>query len=360
MGSEAFGRGSAFARNTFNLVNKKELKDCSTEPVRVAFMGSDAIALPMLRSLGNELAGLLSIEAIFTQPDRRRGRGMTVAQNPIKVWALESEIPVMQPATIDEEQEAWLSRHGIDLVLVMAYGHILKQPFLDLPSRGIFNFHASLLPAYRGASPIEGAIACGESKTGITFMGMVKRLDAGPVLDREEVAIGKRERAIEVRESLARATAVLALRCIPRLLSGELVALEQEERLATFTRRLTREDGALDFSASAETLIHRVRALQPWPGSFFQWRKMRIKVGGARGVTKEPVSASPGVVIGERDAALAVSTGNGVIGFTLLQRPGSRMMAAGDFLRGMPISEGTQLPLLTMLPLVGTKPFPRH
>ena len=153
---------------------------------------------------------------------------MKLTQNPVKVWALDSEIPVMQPAAIDEEQEAWLSRHRIDLVLVMAYGHILKQRFLDRPSLGIFNFHASLLPAYRGASPIEGAIACGECKTGITFMGMVKRLDAGPVLDREEVVIGKSERAIEVRESLARATAVLARRCIPRLLSDELVALEQE------------------------------------------------------------------------------------------------------------------------------------
>lgn len=315
---------------------------------RLVFMGSDAIAVPLLEELvrgdGAELV------AVVTGPDRRTGRGLRTQPNAIKAWAVERGLEVRQPQKPGEEEVTWLQARGIDLVLVMAYGHLLKKRMRGAVPLGLVNFHASLLPKLRGASPVEAAIASGERETGVSLMRIVRRMDAGPVMDRECVGIDDSDTGPVLREKLARACVPLWRRCREELLAGRGVFTEQDEAAATYCRIMTKEDGTLDFRAPAWELERRVRALVAWPGCAFEHGGVRIKVLAAE-VLPDNGAASAGTVI-ESGGELRIQTGEGIFAPRQLQRPGGKVLAVREFLRGYSIESGTELPLLEMAPLV--------
>jgi methionyl-tRNA formyltransferase len=328
-------------------------------PLRIVFFGSDAIALPLLSALVSTSSPPGEIVGVFTQPDRAVGRGQKVQPNAIKLWALERGRPVFQPEKITEDVRLQLRALNADLGLVMAYGHILRDDFIGTPRHGMLNLHTSLLPKYRGASPIQSAIASGERETGVTLMRIIRRLDAGPVADVERVAIEAHDTALDVEAKLAAACVPLVLRALPRLAAGTLVLTEQDDTAATYCRKLQKEDGVLDFTAAARDLAARINGLYPWPACAVEVAGQNVKLGLADVATadrpNEPMPP-PGTVAGCTSDGLLIATGRGVLRLLRLQRPGGRMLPAGEFLRGFPVPAGTRLASRPMPVLVTTRP----
>ena len=328
---------------------------------RAVFLGSDAISIPLLDWLvGPEGSALVELSAIYTQPDRPVGRGQKVQANAIKQWALARGLPVHQPEKLTPEVREAYAASAPDIALVMAYGHILRDDFIAVPPLGTLNFHASLLPAYRGASPIQTAVAEGESQTGVSLMRIVRRLDAGPVADRETVRIGKHDTALEVERALGAACAPLLARALPRLLAGGLDFVEQDEGAASFCRKLSKEDAALDFAAPARALAARINGLNPWPAAQVEWQGLLLKFGLADASEDPAVAAgaAPGEVLGADADALLIAAGGSVLRVLRLQKPGGRMLPAAEFLRGSPVPAGTLFASRPMAPLVSPTPFP--
>lgn len=325
--------------------------------LRIAFMGSDAIALPALNWLAR--GDIAQVVAVFTQPDRAAGRGQKVQANAIKLWALERGLPVLQPEKIGVAEHQQLADLKADLTLVMAYGHILKQDVIATPRFGTLNLHTSVLPQYRGASPIQTAIACGERETGVTLMQLVRELDAGPVADVERVAIAPLDTATEVEARLAQACVPLLARCLPAIAAGTQIFTPQDADQVTFCRRLEKSDGGLDFTQPAAALAARINGLNPWPGCSVVINGQPVKLGLADvGSLIDYKPTGPGTVLGADAEGLLVNTGQGILRLRKLQRPGGRMLPAPDFLRGLPVAAGTQLASGPMPALVGRVPFP--
>lgn len=336
-------------------------------PLRIVFLGSDPIALPGLEWLEKDGCEWGRVIAVFTQPDRAAGRGQKLTPNEIKRWALARDLPVYQPAKVTGEVRMQLEALRPDVSLVMAYGHILKEDFIGTPRLGTLNLHASLLPRYRGASPIQTAIANRERETGITLMRIVRALDAGPAAAYGPVPILTSDTALEIEAKLGDACVPLLKSTLPKLIAGNLEFLEQDHPSATYCRRLVKDDGALDFSSSALELAARIRGLFPWPGCGVEVGGQPIKLGLAdvpapdaadgAGVASTTV---PGTVLGIDAAGLRVATGAGVLRILKLQRPGGKMLAAAEFLRGFPLERGAVLPSRPMLALVSQQPFPQR
>lgn len=332
--------------------------------LRLVFLGSDPIALPLLEWLGGEGRALAEVVGIFTQPDRPVGRGQQVVANGIKTWGLARGLPVLQPEKLTEDVRLQLAALQPDVALVMAYGHILRDAFIATPRLGTLNLHASLLPHYRGASPIQTAIACGEKETGVSLMRIVRKLDAGPVAEMEKVSIAPRDTAVEVEQKLAAACVPLLQRTLPRFAAGSLSFVEQDDARATYCRRLVKADGVLDFRLHAQSLASRINGLFPWPSCFLMMAGQPIKIGLAEAAASGPTEPTAdltvdkaGTVLGREGEALAVATGSGILRLLKLQRPGGKMLSAPEFLRGYPVPAGTPLPSETMPPLVGPVPF---
>ena len=311
-------------------------------PLRLVFLGADVIALPLLEWLAGPGQATATLVGVFTQPDRPAGRGQQVRPHPVKTWAEAHRLPVFQPEKLTEEAREELAGLHADAGLVMAYGHILRDEFMQTPRLGMLNLHTSLLPAFRGASPIQSAIAAGVSETGVTLMRIVRRLDAGPVADVERVPVGPLDTAAEVEQRLAAACVPLVSRALPRLATGGLEFRPQDEAAATYCRKLTKDDGALDFAAPAGVLARRVNGLFPWPGCSVDVAGQGVKLGLAD--VAGAGRGTPGEVLGQDAEGLLVAAGDGVLRLRRLQRPGGRMLAAADFLRGFPVSAGTVLP----------------
>jgi methionyl-tRNA formyltransferase len=324
--------------------------------LKVVFLGSDAIALPALDWLAG--SGLAQVVAVFTQPDRAAGRGQKIQANAIKQWALARGLPVLQPAKVGPEERNQLAGFQPDLSLVMAYGHLLKQDFIDTPRLGTFNLHTSILPQYRGASPIQTATACGEKETGVTLMKMVLALDAGPVAAVERVSVGPLDTAAEVEAKLARACVPLLTRCLPAIAAGTQSFTPQNDAGATFCRRLVKGDGVLDFSAPAAVLAARINGLNPWPGCAVEIGGQPVKLGLADAVPSG--AEASGTVTGADGAGLLVATGQGTLRLRRLQRPGGKLLPAAEFLRGFPVAPGTVLPSSPMPALAAREPFARR
>ncbi len=325
-------------------------------PLRIVFFGSDSIAQPMLEWLVNDRSGNAQIVAVFTQPDKPVGRGQKITPNAIKTWALGRGLPVFQPEKLTEDVRRQLVSLNADLGLVMAYGHILRDDFIATPGMGMLNLHTSLLPRYRGASPIQTAIANGEAETGVSLMCIVRRLDAGPVADVEPVRIEKMDTALEVEAKLAAACVPLMARALGRLREGSLALQPQDDTQATFCRKLTKEDGVLDFSAPAAVLAARIHGLFPWPSCSVEIAGQPVKIGLAEAIAGAPTER-PGCILRAEDGELVVATADGLLKLHRLQRPGGRMLAAADFLRGFPVKVGEVIPSRPMPSLVGQEPF---
>lgn len=328
--------------------------------LRIVFMGSDAIARPALDWLAGEGSKVGQVVGVFTQPDRPVGRGQKVQPNAIKLWAQARNLPVFQPGKLGEAERQQLADLKPDLTLVMAYGHILKQDVIDTPRLGTLNLHTSILPNYRGASPIQTATASGDRETGVTLMRIVPALDAGPVADAERVAIGALDTAAEVEAELAAACEPLLARALPRIAAGTQNFTEQDAARATFCRKLDKADGVLDFTQPAAVLAARINGLMPWPGCAVAINGQSVKLGLADLCSLlDDKPAGPGTVVGADAEGLLVGTGRGILRLRKLQRSGGKMLPAPEFLRGWPVAAGTRLPSQPMPPLVAATPFPR-
>lgn len=321
---------------------------------RVVFLGSDGIALPGLDWLASQPG--IEVGGVFTQPDRPVGRGQEIRGNAIKAWAAARGIVVLQPARLGPAERDALAALRPDLALVMAYGHILKDEFIATPRCGTVNLHASILPKYRGASPIQTAIAAGETETGVALMRIVRELDAGPVAEVERVPIAPLDTALEVEGKLAAAVPRLLARTLDGILDGTLAFHPQEAARATFCRRLEKADGAIDFATPASELAATINGLYPWPGVQLAINGVVIKLGLAD-VADGPAPTHAGTVIGADALGLLVGTSHGVLRLRRLQRPGGKMLPAADFLRGFPILAGTRLPSRPMPHLASETPF---
>ena len=309
---------------------------------KIAYFGSDAICLPGLRYLREQCADLCELALVVSQPDRRQGRGKQLKQNPVAAYSSEAGIPLSQPEKPKREWVEEVALGGFRLGFVMAYGHFLPKSVREAPTHGLLNFHGSLLPAYRGASPVETALAMGEIETGVCLMEIAQEMDAGAVAGVERIPIHEEDYEADLRMRMGEAVVPLIDRHLSAALSGGLNFEAQDASQATFCRKISKQDGALDFNQPARLIDCRLRAFTPWPGGFFEICETLIKVGRAEAL---PVRASkePGRVLlaGE---TLDVATTDGVIRFYELQRPGGRMLPTEDFLRGFTIEVGEVLP----------------
>jgi methionyl-tRNA formyltransferase len=296
--------------------------------LRVAFAGTPGFALPALQGLLD--AGLVT--GVLTQPDRPAGRGRSVSASPVKQLALAHGVPVAQPAALRSEAERTALREWRpDLLVVVAYGLILPREVLELPPLGCVNIHASLLPRWRGAAPIQRAILAGDTRTGVTLMRMERGLDTGPMLLREALPIGATTTAGELHDALAGLGARLLLQALPGLADGSLAAEPQPAEGVTHAAKLDKGEAAIDWRSPAPEIDRRVRAFNPWPVAQASWQSEPLRIWRARVLDAAAAGAAPGTVLGLADGALQVACGAGVLGITELQRPGRRVVSAVDF-----------------------------
>lgn len=321
---------------------------------RVVFMGSPDFAVPALRRLiedGYEIAG------VYSQPDREAGRGRVLTPPPVKVFALERGLPVFQPASLRREAAvAELRDLRPDVIVVAAFGQILRRPVLDAAPFGVLNIHASMLPRWRGAAPVQAAILAGDRETGVSIMQIDEGLDTGPVLARRATPISDFDTAGTLTNRLAELGADLLAGTLPAWLAGEITAEPQDGAAATHAPRVDKDTGRLDWSLPAVDLWRRVRAFNPWPGAFttLHGDLLRLQEAWPLPATGE-AAVAPGTVVplpngavdavpAERPrAAFAVQTGDGLLVPLKLQRAGKRALFAEEFLRGERGLVGTTL-----------------
>jgi methionyl-tRNA formyltransferase len=295
---------------------------------RVVFMGSPDFAIPSL----DALAKAYPVVGVVTQPDRPAGRGGTLLPPPVKAAAQALGIPTIQPGRLRQpEAMEQLRSWSPDLIVVAAFGQILKPEVLDLPPHGCINVHGSLLPRWRGAAPIQAAILAGDNETGITIMKMDPGVDTGPTLSQRAIPILADDTAGSLFARLAPVGAELLLETLPRYLSGELIPQPQPAEGATYAPMLKKEDGLLDFNAPSEALERRVRAMDPWPGAFMLWRGAPLKVLRAHLGHDQGPGAGNRLVI---DGRPAIGTGDGVLVLEEVQPAGKRPMPGKAFLAG--------------------------
>ena len=309
--------------------------------LRVAMLGTGAFALPTFRGL---LDSKHTVVGLVTQPDKT-GAGHHQHRNPLKELAIERGLPVFQPekASAAESLEV-LASWQVDLYVVAAYGQILSTKLLQTPRLGAINVHASILPKYRGASPIQHAVWHGESETGITIFQIVRELDAGAVLTIERTPIGAEETSGELEERLAQLAVPVLLRVVDQLDAGTATAEEQDHSQSTYARRLSKADGQIDWRRSAEQIECHVRAMQPWPKAFSFWERpqgapLRVIVSRVS-VVADVSDAAPGTVLASPSGQLIVKAGQEAMSIEQLQPEGKRAMPTAEFLKGHPVKAG--------------------
>ncbi|HEY4136121.1 MAG TPA: methionyl-tRNA formyltransferase [Alphaproteobacteria bacterium] len=307
--------------------------------MRIAFMGTPDFAVPALRALA---AAGHDVAAVYSQPPRPAGRGQSEKRSEVHEAALALNIPVRTPVSLKTpEAQAEFAALGLDLAVVVAYGLILPKAILAAPKHGCFNIHGSLLPRWRGAAPIQRAILAGDQETGITIMQMDEGLDTGPMLLRDSVPITSGSTAETLHDALAEMGARLIVQALADLTAGKLTPTPQPAEGATYAKKLSRDDGVIDWRRPAAEIERQARALTPWPGAFFSHDGKRIKLlaASARAASSQK---APGTVL---DDKLSIACGSGVLTLTRLQREGRAALEADAFLRGYALPAGTQLDL---------------
>jgi len=279
------------------------------------------------------------IVCVYTQPPRPSGRGHKESPCPVHAFALDKGLDVRTPVNLkDEADQRAFADLRADAAVVVAYGLILPKPVLDAPRLGCFNIHASLLPRWRGAAPIQRAIIAGDAETGVTIMQMDEGLDTGPMLSSHAVPINGLTTAAGLHDDLAVLGARLIVETLDKADAGALAPIHQDDSAATYAAKLSREEGRIDWTLAADDLERRVRALNPWPGVWFELDAMRIKVLAASAF--EQAGGDPGEVLDNR---LTVSCGTGALRLTQVQMQGKAPCSAEDFLRGHEVAAGTRL-----------------
>lgn len=312
--------------------------------LRIVFLGTPEFALPALEQMVRSEHQVL---AVYTQPDRPAGRGQAPSAPPVKLSARRWGLPVLQPDSLKNPEEAErLAGLRPELLVVAAYGKLLPRPILDIPPLGCLNIHPSLLPRHRGASPVAAAILAGDSVTGVTIMLLDEGMDTGPILTQVSLTISSEDTTDTLTEKLAKAGALLLQDTLPRWQAGSLVPQPQSEEKATYSRLITKEDGEIDWHLSAREIWRRVRAFQSWPGCRTRWKGKQLKVLQAIALPQNEGS-EPGEVIAlrtGRDAEVGVQTGEGVLGLLRVQLEGKRVLSATEFLHGQKDFPGSRLP----------------
>jgi methionyl-tRNA formyltransferase len=302
-------------------------------PPRIVFAGTPEFAAVSLRAL---VASGNTPIAVLTQPDRPAGRGKQLTASPVKQYAATQDIKVLQPLSLrDEAVVTELAALDADLMIVAAYGLLLPQSVLDIPRAGCVNVHASLLPRWRGASPIQAAILAGDRQTGVCLMAMTAGLDCGPVYVSAELNIGSGETAGELHDRLAIAGGTLLTQHLADIIAGKLSAQDQDDGSATYAAKIKSSDALLDWKQAAAELARMVRAFNPVPGAYFMLDDARIKCW--RAVDVAGTDAPPGVVTAAGTDGVTVVCGDGALRMQLLQRPGKRPISAAEFSAQMPV-----------------------
>ena len=312
---------------------------------RLVFMGSDSIAVPLLSWLQRSIKDYgARLEAVLSRPDRPRGRGQKLQPNSVSEYALQHGLALFRFKQPNEDATNWLTQNPVDLVIVMAYGHYLKQSLLAKPSYGFVNLHTSLLPKYRGASPIETALCCGEKIMGITLMKISNKMDAGDIYDSESIQIGEGDSAGVVRQHLAQASIPLMQRQLSDLLKGTAKSTPQDHTQASYCRKLDKVDGVLDFNLPARKLADRINGLDPWPGCTLPHANKLLKVRRAYFKDNIKLNKAPGTIIQPADRSVRIiAGGDSILLIKELQQPGGNWLQANDFLHGYSLLEGTLL-----------------
>ncbi|MCY4527515.1 MAG: methionyl-tRNA formyltransferase [Chloroflexi bacterium] len=306
--------------------------------MRIVFMGTPDFAVPVLSRL---IDGGHDISAVYSQPDRSSGRGRKLVPTPTKRFAEERGIEIRQPKSLRSEEEcAGLASLCPEVVVVAAYGLFLPAEALKVPPLGCLNIHPSLLPRYRGPSPVVSAILNGDDETGVTIMKLDEGMDSGPILARKRVAIDEKESALELTRRLFNLGAELLVEALSGWASGDIQATPQDESRATFTSLVKKQDGEIDWTDDATRIARMVRAYEPWPGTFTHWNGKLLKILGATAMAGD---APPGQVVGLDDGGIGIGTADGLLSVTGLQIEGRRPSDAQDFVRGYPDFVGAEL-----------------
>ena len=315
--------------------------------LRIIFMGTADFGGQVLEKLTDSRENKI---AVITQPDRPQGRGRKILPTPVKKIALDKGLEVFQPEKInDEESIKRIKEFNPDIILVVAYGQILSNPILNIPKIGCINIHGSLLPKYRGAAPINRAVINGEKETGITFMFMKEKVDAGDIIFQEKIDILPDETYGELYYRLSD----LSARSLPKLLkkikSGKIERISQDNKLVTFARKMNKEDGKIDWSDKGEKVYNLVRGTIPYPGAFTYYKGRKLKITRARflndyKVETDAISPKPGRMVRTEKDAILISTGDkGVIKILRLIPAGSKELTASEFVNGYKIKVGEVL-----------------
>ena len=303
--------------------------------LKLAYMGTPDFAVPSLAALveaGHEVA------SVYSQPPRRAGRGQKERPSPVHAWAEEHGLPVRTPRTLrDEGAQAEFAALDLDAAIVAAYGLILPLPVLEAPRLGCINVHASLLPRWRGAAPIQRAILAGDTETGISIMMMEEGLDTGPVLRMESLPIGRGTTVGELHDALAALGGCMIAPVLAELEGGHIVPEPQDDAGTTYAKKIEKSEARIDWSEEASMVARRIHAFAPWPGAWFTHGGERVKALAAR---IEPADGAPGEVL---DDTLRVACGSNAVRLLRLQREGKKPAAAADFLRGRSVATGTVL-----------------
>jgi methionyl-tRNA formyltransferase len=308
--------------------------------LKIVFMGTPDFAVVSLDKLFKEG---YEIKAVITQPDRPKGRGKRMAPPPVKERALEAGIKVLQPERIKDSGfiEA-LKALSPDIIIVVAYGQILPEDIINLPAMGCINVHASLLPKYRGAAPINWCIINGETRTGITTMYMDKGMDTGDILLQRETEIGKDETVGQLHDRLAVLGADLLAETLIGLQRGEVSRKVQNHSKATYAPQLNKETGRIDWSKDAKSIYNLIRGTNPWPGCYTEYDSQRMKLWEAK-VEEEESRGDCGRILEAGPRGMLVQTGSGTLLVTAIQMPSSRVMTVDEYLRGNVVETGSIL-----------------
>ncbi|MCG7975486.1 MAG: methionyl-tRNA formyltransferase [Candidatus Thiodiazotropha taylori] len=299
------------------------------QPLKIIFAGTPDFAASALQAL---LTTEHHVVAVYTQPDRPAGRGRKVQFSPVKQLAVEHDLEVFQPKTLkDPQAQRILAQHQADLMVVVAYGLLLPQAVLDTPRLGCINIHASLLPRWRGAAPIQRAILAGDETSGVTIMQMEAGLDTGPMLSIRSTPIDAKETGGSLHDRLAELGSAALIEVLPGLSEGSVEAIPQDDSQANYASKLDKEEARIDWSQSAVQIDRQVRAFNPWPVAHCLYGDKVMRVWNSEVVNADG-SASPGQVVATAKTGFDVATGEGVLRISQLQMPGKRAMSAGDFL----------------------------
>lgn len=305
-------------------------------PLRIAFLGTPDFAVPSLKAL---LASQHSVVAVYSQPPRAKGRGYHVIKSPVHELAESHRIPVYTPTSLKSaEEQDFFKLLNLDVAIVVAYGLILPKTILEAPQYGCINVHASILPRWRGASPIQQAILAGDEQSGVTIMLMDEGLDTGPILAKTVLTLPGDINAQHLHDQLSIEGAHILVPTLEDWASGKIKAEPQPAEGVTYAHKLTRDRGELDWKKTAAELERQVRALSPWPGTWFIFGGQKIKVLAAK--VHPNLSGRPGQIL---DDALTVACGQGALQLLVLQREGRQALPLADFLNGFPLPNGACL-----------------